>query len=256
VSQRIRAIILDWAGTTVDFGARAPALACIEIFRRRGIEITVEETRGPMGRSKREHIFAVAGMPRVAALWRRQFSREPSEVDIDNMYDDFLPLLKRTIASTSAVIPGVPEATNECRRRGLKIGSTTGYTREIMDVIAPLAAKQGYAPDVVICSDEVAAGRPTPWMNFRAAEALGVYPMSAVLIVDDTPVGIEAARHAGGISVAVTQTGNALGLSELEAAALDPQTLETKLKQIEQMFRNAGADHVLRSVADIPLLLC
>lgn len=255
MSQEIRAILLDWAGTTVDFGSRAPTQAVIEVFRQRGIEITVEEARGPMGRPKREHIAAVVRIPKVASLWRRQFSREASVADIEAMYDEFRPLLKRSLANASTVIPGVSEAIAECRRRGLKIGSTTGYSREVMEVVTPLAARQGYAPDVVICADDVTEGRPAPWMNFRAAEMLGVYPMSAVLVVDDTPVGIEAAKHAGAIAVAVTQSGNALGLSEAEITALDPRALESKLQRVDDDFRKAGADHIVRLVADLPSLL-
>lgn len=255
MSREFRAVILDWAGTTVDYGSRAPTQVFIDIFRQRGIEITAAEARGPMGRAKREHIAALVGLPRIAALWRKRFSREPSDADVQAMYDDFLPLQKRMLANGSAVIPGIPEAIAECRRRGIRIGSTTGYTRELMEVVAPIAARGGYAPDVVICSDDVPDGRPAPWMNFRAAEALGVYPMSAILIVDDTPVGIEAARNAGGIAVAVTQTGNALGLSEPEVAALAPDDLRNRLEQIEGAFRAAGADFVLKSAAEVLSLL-
>ncbi len=255
VNDEIRAVILDWSGTTVDYGSRAPTQAFVEVFRQHGIEITDEEARGPMGRSKRDHVTAVIGLPRVRGLWRERFLREPSDADVQALYDDFLPLLKRTVANHSAVIPGVAAAIAECRRRGLKVGSTTGYTRDVMEVVAPLAAKAGYAADVVVCSDDVPAGRPAPWMNYRAAEALGVYPMSAILFVDDTPVGVEAAKHAGGVAVAITQSGNSLGLTESEVAALPPDDLRSRLEQSERMFRAAGADFVIKSVAELPTLL-
>ncbi|HVX10299.1 MAG TPA: phosphonoacetaldehyde hydrolase [Pirellulales bacterium] len=255
MSQEIRAVILDWSGTTVDYGSRAPTRAFVEVFRQHGVEITDEEARGPMGRSKRDHVAAVIGLPRVVGLWRERFSREPSDADVEALYDDFLPLLKRTVANHSEVIPGVTAAIAECRRRGWKIGSTTGYTRDVMEIVTRTAASAGYAADIVICSDDVPAGRPAPWMNYRAAEALGVYPMSSILIVDDTPVGIEAAKHAGGIAVAVTQSGNAIGLSESEVAALAPEDLQNRLERSERMFRAAGADFVIKSVAELPTLL-
>jgi phosphonoacetaldehyde hydrolase len=252
---RLRAVILDWAGTTVDYGSRAPAEVFVEIFRQMGIAITEAEAREPMGRSKREHIAAILAMPRVTALWRREHGREPCDGDVLAMYDDFLPLQKRTLERGSDVIPGVPEAIAECRRRGLKIGSSTGYTRELMEVVIPQAARGGYTPDVTICSDDVSAGRPAPWMNFRAAESLGVYPMSAVMIVDDTPIGIEASLNAGAVTVAVSQTGNALGLSAAEVAALPEAELNARLAAIEASFRGIGAHFVIRSVADLPALL-
>lgn len=254
-TRRYQAVLLDWAGTTVDYGSRAPARVFLEVFRRRGVVVTESEARGPMGLSKREHIAAVAALPRVAAAWRDAHGKPPGEADVQAMYDDFLPLQKETLANHCEVIPGVAEAVAECRRRGLKIGSTTGYTRELMEVVAPLAARGGYTPAAIVCSDEAAAGRPAPWMNFHAAEQLGVYPLSRVLVVDDTPVGIAAGLNAGATTVAVTQTGNALGLSEAEVAALPPGGLDARLSVIEQQFRSAGADHVLRSAAQVPQLL-
>lgn len=251
----LQAILLDWAGTTVDYGSRAPAQVFLEIFRRRGVEITEAEARGPMGRSKREHIATVAALPRVSALWNQKYGHEPCDADVQAMYDDFLPLQKKVLARGSDVIPGVPAAIAACRELGLKIGSTTGYTRELMEVVAPLAAQQGYSPDVIVCSDDVSAGRPAPWMNFRAAEHLGAFPMSSVLVVDDTPVGIEAGRNAGAITVAVTLTGNSLGLTESEVAALSADDLKSRLAVIERQFRDVGADFVVGSVAEIPELI-
>jgi phosphonoacetaldehyde hydrolase len=249
----LRAIILDWAGTTVDYGSLAPTQVFVEIFRRRGVEVTVDEARGPMGTAKRDHIAAVAALPRVAAQWQKLHGRAPNDQDVQTIYDEFLPLQKLTLAAQgSDVIPGVADAIAELRRRGLKIGSTTGYTRALMDVVAPIAARGGYAPDAIVCSDEVAAGRPAPWMNFRAAELLGVYPMSSTVIVDDTLVGITAGLAAGAWTIGVSQTGNALGLSQSEVEFLPAPELNARLERIEAEFRSAGAHFVVRSVAELP----
>lgn len=256
LKQPIKAVILDWAGTTVDYGSRAPTQVFLEIFRRRGVEITVAEAREPMGQAKRDHIAAVAAMPRVRRLWRDRFGRDPASADVDAMYHEFLPLQKSTLAkSGSDVLPGIPEAIAQLRSQGLKIGSTTGYTRELMDVVAPLAARGGYSPDVIICSDDVPAGRPAPWMNFLAAQQLGVYPMDSILVVDDTPVGIAAGRNAGAITVGVTQTGNALGLSAEEVAALSASELHSRLAEIERSLLAVGAHYAIPSVADLPELV-
>lgn len=252
----VRAVILDWAGTTVDYGSRAPTQVFLEIFRRRGIEITVAEAREPMGRSKRDHIAAVVSFPRVAALWKERFGQAPAAADVDAMYREFLPLQKETLAELgSDVLPGIPEAIAALRALGLQIGSTTGYTRELMDVVAPRAATGGYSPDVIICSDDVPAGRPAPWMNFLAAQRLGVYPMESILVVDDTAAGIEAGLHANAITVGITQTGNGLGLSESEVAALPAADLQSRLAGIERNFRGLGAHFTLSTVADLPGLV-
>jgi phosphonoacetaldehyde hydrolase len=124
-----------------------------------------------------------------------------------------------------------------------------------MEAVSPVAAEGGYAPDVLVCSDEVAAGRPAPWLNFRAAEQMGLYPMHHLLVVDDTPLGIQAGKAAGCLTVAVSHTGNALGLGLDELAALPQGELGAKLRQIEVDFHSAGADFVIPSLADLPDLL-
>ena len=56
---RINAVILDWAGTTVDFGSFAPTQIFVEAFRQAfAVEITLEEARVPMGLGKWQHIAA------------------------------------------------------------------------------------------------------------------------------------------------------------------------------------------------------
>lgn len=251
----IQAVLLDWAGTTVDYGSRCPAQVFVEIFRQRGIEIMIEEAREPMGRAKHDHISQITLMPRVAKLWVEKFGKPAEHSDVLSMYHEFLPLQKQVLQQGSSLIPGVAEAISKLRAAGLKIGSSTGYTRELMSVVLPEAAAQGYEPDVVMCADDAPAGRPAPWLNLRAAELLKVYPMSSIVVVDDTVVGIQAAKNAGMHAIAVSLTGNALGLSEDEVQSLPREELTTKLAEIEQQFLSVGADAVIRSVAELPELL-
>jgi len=251
----LKAVIFDWAGTMVDHGSRAPAKVFREIFRNRGIEITEAEARGPMGMAKHVHIATIANLPRVARLWLERYGRLPQESDVLAMYNDFLPMQKETLRQGTDVIAGAAEAVAALRQRGIKIGSSTGYTRELMDVVVPIAAQGGYSADVVACADDVPAGRPAPWLNFLVAQKLDVYPMSRVMVVDDTPIGIQAGLNAGAISVAVTRTGNSMGLSASDVARLPSDELQNRLKRIEQEFLADGAHHTIESVANLPDLL-
>lgn len=252
---KLKLIMLDWAGTTIDHGSRAPAAVFLEIFRRSGVEISIAEARGPMGRAKRDHLATVLALPRVSAAWEVRFGKPPVEADVDRLYAEFLPLQEETLAQHCGVIAGVVEVVAECRRRGLKIGGSTGYTRALMNIVEPLALRGGYAPDVSFCADDAPAGRPAPWMIFRAAEAMNVYPMSTIVTVDDTPVGILAGLNAGTWTVAVTRTGNCVGVSEDELEVMDPRDLEAWLAREAEEFRRIGAHFVVESVADlIPVL--
>jgi phosphonoacetaldehyde hydrolase len=251
----LRAVIFDWAGTTIDYGSRAPTSVFLEIFRQSGVEISAAEARGPMGMAKRAHIAAVLQMPRVVRAWTERFGAPATDADVDRLYEQFLPLQLATLQKHCDLIPGAVELLDHCRHQGIRVGSTTGYTRALMDVVQPRAAEQGYAPDVVVCSDEVTAGRPAPWSNFRAAEQLGVYPVSDILVVDDTVAGIQAGRNGGMWTVAVTQTGNALALSQAEAQSLPGSELAARLQKIETDFYAAGAHQCIPSIADLPDLL-
>jgi phosphonoacetaldehyde hydrolase len=247
----LRGIVLDWAGTTIDYGCLAPVEVFRAIFAKIGIEVTEAEARGPMGQAKIDHIRTMLQTDRIQQRWQSTFGRPSREEDVEDLYANFLPLQKTVLASHSDVIPGVAEAIESLQKSGLRIGSTTGYTRELMDVVEPLAAAQGYCPEVTVCSDEVPAGRPAPWQVYRAAEKIGIYPMSKLAVVDDSIAGIESGLHAGCWTVAVAMTGNALGLDQSACQALASGELEDRLEKIADSFLSQGAHMVVRSVADL-----
>jgi phosphonoacetaldehyde hydrolase len=245
----LRAVLFDWAGTTVDFGSLAPVEVVRDVFREYAIDVTEEEARQPMGKAKIDHLREVLSMPRIAELWNQQHGKPSDEQTVLEIYLRFLVKQKSVLAKHADLIPGVVELVDFLRGKGIKIGSTTGYTRELMEVLLPIAASSGYAPDATVCSDEVAAGRPSPWSNFRAAELLGIYPMDRVLIVDDSVAGIQAGKNAGCYSVAVTTTGNSFGLSFEAFQHLDEIDINRRHQQTEVEFYKAGADLVVESVA-------
>ena len=159
---RLQAVVLDWAGTTVDHGSLAPMRVLQRIFADRGIEITDEEVRRDMGVLKKDHIRSLLNLPRIAGLWERCYQQAPGENEVEALFADFIPRQMECLAEYSTVISGVTSAVERLRVRGLKIGSTTGYTRPLLDILLPHAAKQGYVPDCALCPDDVGAGRPLP----------------------------------------------------------------------------------------------
>ncbi len=251
----LKAVVFDWAGTVIDFGSCAPAAVFQSVFRSRGINITAEQAREPMGMAKREHIAAIARMPSVAAAWNDATDRAFTEADIDSIYQEFLPLQKAILGDYSTLIPGAAKAVAQCREMGLKIGSSTGYTRELMQVVSGAARPQGYEPDCVICAEDAPRGRPAPYMLFEAAKRMDVYPMWAIVKVDDTPVGIEAGRNAGCWTIGVTRTGNCVGRTEAELAELSSDEVQLLCEAAKMKLQEAGAHFIVESVTEVPQLL-
>ncbi|MBN1912144.1 MAG: phosphonoacetaldehyde hydrolase [Pirellulales bacterium] len=247
----VKAVVFDWAGTTVDHGSIAPMRAFIELFRRHGIEIGMAEARQPMGMQKRDHIKAIVEMPSVAQRWQQTHGVPAGETAIDAMYDDFVPLQIECVARYADPIPGVCDVVAKMRAQGILIGSNTGYNKQIMDVLAPAAGRAGYLPDCIVTSDDVAVHRPAPWMALECARRLGVYPMSAIIKVDDTVPGIEEGLNAGMWTVGVSETGNEVGLSLDELNALEPARREHLRQTATQRLAQAGAHYIIDSVADL-----
>jgi phosphonoacetaldehyde hydrolase len=254
-TRQLRAVILDWAGTTQDFGSQAPVGAFVEVFARYGVPITTPQARGPMGIYKLDHIRAIAAMPEVGAKWQKVHGAACTEDDVLAMYRDLVPIQEAVLPGFCDLIPGTLEAVAEIRARGYYVGSTTGYPRSVGDIAAAHAASQGYEPDVMVCADEVPAGRPEPWMLLRAMEQLRVFPPSHVVKVGDTEADIAEGLNAGAWTVGITRTGNYVGLDRAELAALSQDELSRLVDGASETLRAAGAHYLIGSIAELPPVL-
>jgi phosphonoacetaldehyde hydrolase len=254
-SDTIKAVILDWSGTSVDFGSIAPVDALLETFALRGINITKIEAREPMGLSQRDHIRKILRSERVSTVFNDKYGRLPDEEDVCEFYDDFKPLLREKLRARAEPIDGILNAVADLRKIGVKIGSTTAYSREMMDVLSSRAGELGYSPDVTVTPDDVPLGRPAPYMIFRNMERLMVYPPGNVVKVGDTLADIGEGRNAGVWSVGVTVGGSVLGLSSGEYASLSAEESESVRKQCANRFYEAGADYVIESIEKLPELI-
>ena len=247
---KVQAAILDWAGTTVDFGCCAPVAAFMRAFEKHGVPISVAEARGPMGMGKRDHIRTILAAKPVAANWQKRLGRTPTATDVEQLHDDFEAFLSSSIVEYADLIPGTVEAIQGFRARGMRIGTTTGYTRALMQHVVPAAAARGYAPDCVVCVDDVAAGRPAPWMALRAMTELGVYPAASVVKIGDTIPDIEEGRNADMWTVAVIESGNELGLTKAELDKLSPADRATRREAARARLATAAPHFIVNSIAD------
>ncbi len=251
MSFAIKAVVLDWAGTMIDHGCRAPVVALQRVFADAGVAISEEEARADMGRAKRDHIRAILAAPRVVEAWRARLGVDPNEDDVAALHDAVEPMMRAAAKDCATLIPGAADLAARLTGAGIRIASCTGYTRPMMADILPLAAAQGYAPEVVICSGETIEGRPSPLMLWKALVELGVWPASACVKVDDATVGIGEGRAGGAWTVGLAASGNGVGLGSDALLALPAEERRQRIDASADALRDAGADYVIDSVADL-----
>jgi phosphonoacetaldehyde hydrolase len=248
---RIQAVLLDWAGTTMDFGCMAPAVVFVEVFKRKGVPITMEEARAPMGAHKRVHIQKITQLDPVRKRWQGTHGRLPNDDDVEAMFRDFVPLQLKCLSDYSELIPGTLDIVKAMRKRGYRIGSTTGYMTEMMKINLRDAAKQGYVPDSTVCASEVPAGRPYPYMCLQNVMNLGVSPLEACVKIDDTRPGIEEGLNGAMWTIGLAISGNEIGLPLKEWKKV-PKALQEQMRQgaYTRMYQS-GAHYVVDTIADI-----
>jgi phosphonoacetaldehyde hydrolase len=255
MTNQIKAVFFDWAGTMVDFGSRAPVMAMQSAFLACGVEVSEASVRAHMGKAKRDHVMSMFADEEVGSRWMRAKGTYPGYAEADALMIELEPAMAREAAKASKLIPGAKMVFDGLMASGIKVGSSTGYTHTMMAEVVRLATDQGYRPQTILCAGETSEGRPAPFMLWQAMINLGVWPARTCVAVDDAPVGILAGREAGMWTVGLAGSGNALGLDEATYDALDPTTRREKLKSASVSFVEAGADFVIATIADLPGIL-
>jgi phosphonoacetaldehyde hydrolase len=253
--QQLQAVILDWAGTVVDFGSFAPTQIFVEAFAEFAVPVTLAEARGPMGMGKWDHIRTLCNVPEIAERYRAAFSRLPSDADVTAIYERFMPLQIAKIAEHSALIPGALDTITRLRNQGLKIGSCSGYPAVVMEKVVQLAERNGYVADHVVATDEVPNGRPHPAQALANVIALGISDVAACVKVDDTTPGILEGRSAGMWTVALTCSGNALGLTYAQFKDLPAEQLARERVRIAQLFEGSRPHYLIDTINELPTVI-
>jgi len=248
---KIQAALLDWAGTTMDFGCMAPAVVFVEVFKRKQVPITTEEARAPMGAHKRVHIQRITELDSVRRRWQETHGRPPNENDVNAMFADFVPLQLECLSTYSALIPGTLEVVADLRSRGMKIGSTTGYLTEMMKINLEDAKRQGYEPDATVCAADVPAGRPYPFMCLQNVIKLGVSTVQACVKIDDTIPGVEEGLNAGMWTIGLAVSGNEVGMMLDQWQALPQAEQQAKRERAYTRMGQCGAHYVVDTIAEI-----
>ncbi len=251
--KKISCVIMDWAGTTVDFGCFAPLNAFLKVFsEEKGIDITYRQAREPMGLLKIDHIKAILNMPEVNEKFRARYGRDWNMEDVNEMYVSFEKHLFASLSNFTTPIPGVLDTIKELRESGIKIGSTTGYTQAMMDVVRPGAAAKGYVVDNLVTPDNLPAGRPAPYMIYKNMIDLAIPSVDNVVKVGDTIADIKEGVNAKVWSIGIITGSNEMGITEEEYNCRTPDELAALKQEVRERMMAAGAHFVLDNITELP----
>ena len=252
---QVRACILDWSGTTADRYVIAPAVVFRDVFEKFGVPISMPEARLPMGLRKDLHIKAITEIPEVRQRWFDKYKAYPTQEDVNNMFKDFVPMQLDCLRKYTTLLPGAADTVKKLQNEyNIKIGSTTGFTKEMVDVLLEDAASQGYRPDSSVAGDEVMNGaRPNPHMVYKNLDLLNVSPIQSVVKVDDTVGGVGEGLEAGCWAVGVSRYSNYMEIDSLEDEYnYSVDELEEKNKKSRDILIKSGAHFVIDSIIDLP----
>ncbi len=250
---KIKTLVLDWSGTTADAYVIAPAVVFVQVFKNQGVEISMNEARGPMGLRKDLHIEQLTLDPIIRDRWKAVHNKYPDQSDVDKMFADFVPAQVACLPKYTDLLPGTAEITQRLQSQGIKIGVSTGFTRVMVDVLLEAVIKQGFTPDATVAGDEVENGaRPKPFMVYKNLDILDGWPIESVVKVDDTVGGVGEGLNAGCWAVGVSRYSNYMLINSLdEEATLSEEEIGRRHEQSRDKLRAAGAHYVIDSIADI-----
>ena len=251
---RVKGLVLDWSGTTVDAYVLAPAVVFVEVFSKQNVEISMTEARGPMGLRKDLHIKALTEVPEIKERWKGVHGKYPDQSDVDRMFEDFVPMQLDCLRKYTTLLPHVAELTQKFQKDGIRIGSSTGFVRSMVDILEEDAKKQGYTPDASVAGDEVVNGaRPKPFMVYRNLDLMDVHPIQSVVKVDDTISGVGEALEAGCWGVGMARYSNYMDINSLEEAeSITEQEVQRRLANTREVLQNAGAHYLIDTFDELP----
>ena len=251
---QVKGLILDWSGTTADAYVLAPAVVFVQVFQKHGVEVAMSEARGPMGLRKDLHIKAMTEIPEIRERWHGIHGQYPTQQDVDRMFEDFVPMQLDCLRNYTTLLPLVAETTQSLQKQGIKIGSSTGFVRSMVDILEEDARKQGYTPDASVAGDEVINGaRPKPFMVYRNLDIMDVHPIQSVIKVDDTVSGVGEALEAGCWGVGIARYSNYMDMDTLEEAdSLSEDEIMRRLTHTRDLLQKAGAHYVIDTWEQMP----
>lgn len=178
-----------------------------ELFRRRGLEFTIDHKRSLVGSSHE-----------AAGLKLGRFLDDEGNEDM--IMDELGDLVLAELENGVDEMVGAGDLVRALRQAGVPVGLVSNSPRTFMERSHEVAAT-GLEFDATVSGHEVAEAKPAPDAYLEGCAQLGVEPGRRVIALEDSPSGATAARAAGLFVIGVPSVPGI----ELEAADLTAPSL-------------------------------
>jgi phosphonatase-like hydrolase len=225
MKKAIKLAVFDIAGTTIKDNSNV-AGSFQHAFLNHGFEnVTLAEANEKMGYPKPLAIQAI--------LSNHVEDKATITLDlIDAIHEDFVQNMIDYYRHAPGIEPmdDAEDTFNALRRKGIKIGLDTGFSRDITDVILKRVGwLNSPMIDISVCSDEVAKGRPYPDMIRVMMDRFGVTDPKEVIKIGDTEVDVNEGINTGCLMNIAVTTG---AFSEEELLKHHPTHIVNSLTEI------------------------
>jgi beta-phosphoglucomutase len=220
-----KAVLFDMDGVLID-SYRAHFESWLRVAREHSRDYTEAQFAAGFGRTSREVI---------AEQWQREPLSDERIAEIDRRKE---ALFREIISGDFPAMDGAVELIESLVRAGFRVAvGSSGPAANVRLAIERLGV--GRLLSATVTGDDVKRGKPDPQVFLIAAERMSV-PPSRCVVVEDAPVGVEAARRGGMHVVGLASTGRTV--EQLRAADLVVKSLrEVSPERFEEVLRGADA---------------
>ena len=257
----IKAVIFDLGGTLIDKFSLSPLVNLSKAFKQRNIVIPNRIIAQDMGKKKCDHIYSISREPFFYEQFKDVYKRDPNDSDLGDIYSIFCAFQGADLRKKQELIPETKVVMNYLREKDIKIGITTGFNKEQMDLVLDRLNKEDIFPDSAVsssCIDDLS--RPNPFMIYRNMDLLGITNPTEVIKIDDTAVGVQEGLNAGCISVGVARWSINMGVLTIkERDKLEDDDskyiIRNKLVKSRDILQKSGATHVIDTLDELPIII-
>ena len=249
----IRCVIFDLGGTLIDKYSMSPLVNLRKAFAFQYVNLCNSLITKDMGMKKLDHIYSLSKEDDFKSQFKQVYGRQHEENDLHDIYNIFCSLQRQSLRNNVELIPEAKKAIDYLKEKDIKIGITTGFSKDQMNIALDLLKKHDIIPDASVSSTCFNhPSRPHPHMIHHLMGELNVTDPNKILKVDDTSVGIQEGKNARCLTAGVARWSINMNVtSEEENKDLTDETLKEKLNKSRNILLDEEPTYLINTLDEL-----